>query len=48
MDSEFSTFMVISSMRWLFSMITNDDIKVNPIEIEKQLTDFIFKGIENK
>ncbi|WBU89503.1 TetR/AcrR family transcriptional regulator [Cellulophaga omnivescoria] len=48
MDGEFATFMFFSSMRWLFSMITNDDIKVNPIEIEKQLTDFIFKGIENK
>ena len=45
MDSEFATFMVISSMRWLFSMITNEEVKVNPVEIEKQLTDFIFKGI---
>ena len=45
MDSEFATFMFFSSMRWLFSMITNEEKKINPIEIEKQLTDFIFKGI---
>ncbi|WP_435314951.1 TetR/AcrR family transcriptional regulator [Cellulophaga fucicola] len=45
MDSEFATFMFFSSMRWLFSMITNEEEKINPIEIEKQLTDFIFKGI---
>ncbi|SFW69179.1 TetR/AcrR family transcriptional regulator [Cellulophaga fucicola] len=45
MDSEFATFMFFSSMRWLFSMITNEEVKVNPVEIEKQLTDFIFKGI---
>lgn len=45
MDDKFATFMVMSSLRWLFSLVTKQDIAVNPIEIEKQITDFIFKGI---
>ncbi|MBU2997858.1 TetR family transcriptional regulator [Cellulophaga baltica] len=45
MDDEFATFMVMSSMRWLFSLVTKENVTINPIEIEKQMTDFIFKGI---
>jgi AcrR family transcriptional regulator len=45
MDDKFATFMVMSSMRWLFSLVTKQDTALNPIEIEKQMTDFIFKGI---
>jgi AcrR family transcriptional regulator len=47
MDSEFATLMIFSSMRGLFNLSAENE-NINPIEIEKQLNDFIFLGIENK
>ena len=47
MDAKFATFMIFSSMRWLFNL-TTDNKDINPIEIEKQLNDFIFCGINTK
>ncbi|MCM4151186.1 TetR/AcrR family transcriptional regulator [Arenibacter sp. N53] len=48
MNTAFSTFMIFSSMRWLFNMVINENEKINPIEMEKQLMDFIFLGISKQ
>lgn len=45
MDIEIATFAVLSCVRWLFDKYTQQADKMNPIELEKQLTDFIFKGL---
>lgn len=45
MPVEMATFLVFSSLRWLFNIIIQDGSNHNPIEIEKQITDFIFGGI---
>lgn len=46
MDSKFAALMIFSSMRGLFNL-TIENEQINPIEIEKQLNDFIFSGIKN-
>jgi len=43
-DSKFATLMIFSSMRGLLSLAIEDK-KLNPIEIEKQLNEFVFFGI---
>ncbi len=45
MDLEVATFSVLSSIRWLFSWYTPEKSSVNPIELEKQMTDFILHGV---
>ena len=45
MNIEMATFLVFSSLRWLFNTVIHDNGEKNPIEIEKQITDFIFEGI---
>lgn len=46
MELELATNSILSSIRWLFSWYTPEKSALNPIEIEKQLIDFILKGIE--
>lgn len=41
-DVQMATFLVFSSLRWLFNIIIHDDREHNPIEMEKQITDYIF------
>tara|TARA_R110002020_G_scaffold413129_1_gene622832 strand:- start:66 stop:647 length:582 start_codon:yes stop_codon:yes gene_type:complete len=49
MDVEMATFLVFSSLRWLFNILINDEErKVNSIELEKQITDYVFGGIDAK
>ncbi|MCK0158745.1 TetR/AcrR family transcriptional regulator [Cellulophaga sp. F20128] len=50
MDSEIATFLVFSSLRWIFNIIIHKkgEKKINVIELEKQINDFIFGGIESK
>ncbi|MBT8274286.1 MAG: TetR/AcrR family transcriptional regulator [Bacteroidia bacterium] len=45
MDIEIATYSVLASLRWLYSKYTDRVTKLNPIEIEKQISDFIFAGI---
>lgn len=47
MDGEIATYSFLSSVRWLFSWYIKQEGKVNPIELEKQLTDFVLKGMQN-
>lgn len=46
-DPELATFTLLSSVRWLFNKYAGKKVKVNRLEVEKQLIDFILKGIEN-
>lgn len=48
MDLEVATFLVISSLRWLFDVTIAKEGKVNSIELEKQITDYIFGGIDKR
>ena len=48
MNLEVATFSILSSVRWLFSWYTSSETTINPIELEKQLVDFIFEGIRYK
>lgn len=47
MDLEIATFSILSSIRWLFSWYTPEKANINPIELEKQMIDFILKGIQS-
>ncbi len=46
MNPEIATFAILSSIRWLFSWYTPEKAALNPIEFEKQIIDFILKGIQ--
>ena len=45
MDLEVATYSVLSSIRWLFSWYTPDKGQINPVEMEKQIVDFILYGL---
>ncbi|MFS4448988.1 TetR/AcrR family transcriptional regulator [Maribacter sp. 2307UL18-2] len=45
MDIQMSTFLVFSSLRWLFNIIIHEKEERNPIETEKFVTEYIFNGI---
>ena len=46
MNPDIATFAILSSIRWLFSWYTPEKSELNPIEFEKQIIDFILKGIQ--
>lgn len=46
MNIEFATFLFFSSLRWLFNIIIHEEEKPNPIELDKQITDYIFSGMD--
>ena len=46
MDEEVAMHAILSSIRWLFSWYTPEKQALNPIELEKQLVDFILRGIQ--
>ncbi|MBX2874331.1 MAG: TetR/AcrR family transcriptional regulator [Saprospiraceae bacterium] len=47
MQLEIATYSFLSSIRWLFSWYIEQDENINPIELEKQIADFILKGMQN-
>lgn len=47
MDLEIATYAILSSIRWLFSWYITHAEEQNPIELEKQLVDFILKGMQD-
>ena len=46
MDEEVAVQAILSSIRWLFSWYTPEKSAWNPVELEKQLMDFILMGIQ--
>lgn len=44
-DIALTTQTILASLRWLYNMFLEPDADLNPVEIEKQLSDFIFNGI---
>lgn len=46
LNIELTTQTIMATLRWLYNIYINSETIANPIEIEKQLTDFIFKGID--
>ena len=47
MELEIATYSFLSSIRWLFSWYIEQGQSINPVELEKQITDFILKGMQN-
>lgn len=44
-DVEMTTQTILATLRWLHNRCLNTESIINPMEIEKQLLDFIFNGI---
>lgn len=44
-DSDILTHTVLASVRWVYNWYIDRTEEVNPYELEKQLTDFIFNGV---
>jgi len=44
-DVNIATYTLLSSVRWLFDKVAKGDIKVNRVEVEKQLLDFVLCGL---
>ncbi len=44
-DIEFTVNCILSSIRWLYNWYAPNKTDANPIEIERQMIDFIFNGI---
>ncbi|WP_375324918.1 TetR/AcrR family transcriptional regulator [Flagellimonas sp. GZD32] len=43
-DVEITTQTIMAALRWIYTLFIDPKDKINPIEVEKQLTDFIFGG----
>lgn len=46
-DMDIITHAVLSSVRWIYYWYTDHSEEVNPIELEKQLTEFVLGGVIN-
>tara|TARA_R110002051_G_scaffold88673_1_gene156187 strand:- start:6691 stop:7269 length:579 start_codon:yes stop_codon:yes gene_type:complete len=47
-DVDVTTHIILSSLRWLYVKYIKPQTKINTIEIEKQMTDFILNAITKK
>ncbi len=45
-DPILATYMVLSAMRWLFDKSMDNSSALNPIEVERQINEFVISGIE--
>jgi AcrR family transcriptional regulator len=45
LNVELTTQTIMATLRWLYNMYINSEINTNPIEIEKQLINFVFTGV---
>lgn len=45
MDIEIATYSFLSSLRWIYDKYTDGESKINPFELEKQISDFVFTGM---
>ncbi len=48
MNIEIATYTFLSTLRWLHDKYTDLPIKINPKEIEEQISEFVFSGISKK
>ena len=48
MDIEIATATILAALRWLYKKYIDETLKINPLEIEKQLTHLIFNGISKR
>ena len=46
LDPELATNLVLSAMRWLFDKCVSDSSNLNPIEVERQINEFIRGGLK--
>ena len=47
MDPELTTYSMLSSVRWLFNKYAGKKVKVNHVEVEKQIIEFVLQGIKS-
>lgn len=47
MDPALATYSILSSVRWLFNKYAGKKVKVNRVEVERQIIEFVLKGIES-
>lgn len=47
-DMDIITHAVLSSVRWIYYWYTDHSEEINPVELEKQLTEFVFWGVVRK
>lgn len=45
MNLDLATQTIMATMRWLYTSYIDSEIEINTVEIEKQLTDFVFSGV---
>lgn len=48
MDADITTHIIMSTLRWVYIKYINPETITNPLEIEKQLIDFVITAIEKK
>lgn len=48
MDAEMATSLFLSSVRWLYDKYTQNKQVLNPVELEKQISDFVLHGLVKK
>jgi hypothetical protein len=47
MNVEIATNSIVSSLRWSYNKyVDNTKTPINPIELEKQIMDFVFMGVK--
>jgi len=45
MDVDIATAVILSSIRWFYDKYTQKGTSLNPIELERQIVDFVFHGV---
>lgn len=45
MDIEIATSVILASLRWFYDKYATNDETLNPIELERQIVDFVFNGV---
>ena len=45
MDPELATYTMLSSVRWLFNRYAGKKVKVNKVEVEKEIVEFVLNGL---
>lgn len=48
MNPELATYSMLSSVRWLFNKYAGKKIKVNKIEVEREIVEFVLKGLNKE
>lgn len=45
MDPELVTYSMLSSVRWMFNKYAGKKVKVNKVEVEKEIVEFVLNGL---